>query len=169
MELDYEKDMEIDPDALDTEWLAQPALSLRYGRHLIELQEEEQRAVEKKKTIRSELIQEVSEDPNLCCGKDKPNAADIEAFYRTSKSYKEAVAAQNKIINEVAYAMLAKNEICYTRKAALEHLVILHGQQYFAGPRVPRDISKEWVEKKKQMQANETVVRNMKRKENKKK
>jgi hypothetical protein len=41
------------------------------------------------------------------------------------------------------------------RKSALENLVKLHGQQYFAGPMVPRDLTHEW--KNKQQQQKEEV------------
>jgi hypothetical protein len=44
-------------------------------------------------------------------------------------------------------AEVAKNEFSFTRKAALENLVQLHGQNYFAGPKVPRNLSKERDEK----------------------
>ena len=36
------------------------------------------------------------------------------------------------------------------QKTALENLVKLHGQQYFAGPSVPRDLSKEWERHERQ-------------------
>jgi hypothetical protein len=164
MELDYEKDMQIDPDALDVEWLNQAPLALRYGKHLIEMRERVMKLEEKKKVVRSELIQEANENPEGCCKKAKPNAADIEAFYRTSERYKAVVKECNEASFEQNFAELAKNEICYTRKAALENLVVLHGQQYFAGPKVPRNISKEWEKARKEKQANEKVLKAMKRK-----
>jgi len=40
-----------------------------------------------------------------------------------------------------------KDLIHFTRSKALEELVNLHGQGYFAGPNVPRNINKE-IEKK---------------------
>ena len=33
MDLKYDTDMEIDPNALDVEWLNQPALAMRYAKH----------------------------------------------------------------------------------------------------------------------------------------
>jgi len=162
--LDYEKDMQIDPDALDIEWLEQASLALKYGKHACDLRAEVKRLEEKVKTVRSELIRKANNDPEGCCNKAKPNAADIEAYYRSHDDYKSIVAMAQEAEYELEFAELAKNEICYTRKAALENLVTLHGQQYFAGPKVPRDISKEWEAKQRQRNANTTVAHSMRRK-----
>lgn len=164
-ELDYEKDMKIDPDALDIEWLEQAPLALQYARYLGEIRAEVKRATEQKKIKRSELIQEANASPEACCGKAKPNAADIEAYYRTHDDYKEVVEKLISQEEELAYAELAFNEIAWTRKKALENLVTLHGQQYFAGPKMPRNISKEWKAKQKQRNTNAKIACSMRRKE----
>jgi hypothetical protein len=162
-ELDYERDVEIDVDALDIEWLDQPRLAMKYGRHVSQLRKKVAQLEEKKKTERSELIKEANEDPQGCCGKDKPNAADIEAYYRSSTAYQKAVDELLDAQYELSIAEIAYNEISWTRRMALENLVKLYGQQYFAGPRVPRDISKEWENKKKQQQSDSTVGSGMRR------
>lgn len=162
-EIDYERDISIDESALDVEWLEQAQLGLKYGRFIARLHKKVTLADEKKKTVRSELIMEANKFPVKCCGKDKPNAADIEAYYRNHPDYKEAVQNLIDAQYEAEYGEVAKNEICWTRKAALENLVKLHGQMYFAGPKVPRDLSKEFETRKKQELSNEKVT--MKRKE----
>ena len=48
-----------------------------------------------------------------------------------------------------------------SKKDALENLVKLHGQQYFAGPKMPRDIS--WEREQKQNRADQTVGQRLKR------
>ena len=141
--MDYENDIKIDETALDVEWLDQPRLALKYGKHLIRLKTKLKAAETKKKFIRSTLILEVNKNPSLA-HKTKPNKEDIEAYYRTHPQYQEIEDEYNELLSEVEYAEIAKNEICFTRKMALENLVVLHGQQYFAGPRVPRNISEEW-------------------------
>lgn len=163
-DLDYEKDMRIDPDALDVEWLDQAPLATRYGQHVADLRRQVARLEEKKKTVRSELIQRANEDPKGCCGKDKPNAADIEAFYRVQKEYREVAEDLLETQYELEFAEVAKNEIAFTRKAALENLVRLHGQQYFAGPSVPRDLSREWQEREGQRRSNQRVKKMTRRK-----
>ena len=165
MELDYENDIVIDETALEVEWLEQPSLAMRYGKYASYLRKVAKIKAERTKTLRSDLIKEANLDPEGCCGKAKPNAGDIEAYYRSQKKYKQAVRAQIDAEYEADYAELAKNEMCFTRKAALEHLVILHGQQYFAGPRVPRNITQEWEKRKKQKRANIKIGNGLRKEE----
>ena len=155
--MNYEKDLRIDVDALDTEWADQPALALKYCRHYAECVKELQEAEEEIKITRSELIKEANENPVGCCDKEKPNAGDIEAYYRNHDRHKKAKEQMIVLQYEVNMAESAKNEFSFSRKAALENLVILHGQQYFAGPKVPRDLSKEYQKKHDQKKAHEKV------------
>jgi len=141
--MDYESDIRIDDTALDVEWLEQASLALRYGRHWAIRKRELTKAEERIKVIRAELIAEANSDPVKCCNKEKPNAADIEAYYRNHKRHKEAKEAWVQAQYELDMAEVAKNEFSFTRKAALENLVRLHGQQYFAGPSVPRDLAEQ--------------------------
>lgn len=161
--MDYEKDTTIDESALDVEWLRQAELTRKYAKYLKEIRKKVRRLQERKKTIRSELILKVNNDSQTLIGKNKPNAADIEAFYRTQKEYKEAVEELIEEEEELKYVEDAFSEIAWTRKKALENLVILHGQQYFAGPKVPRDLSKEWEQKQKQKQVDSGIAKSMKR------
>ena len=141
--MNYEDDIRIDETALDIEWLEQASLAMRYGQHYAECRRKLVEIEEKIKVIRAELIAEANEDPQRCCNKDKPNAADIEAFYRNHKRHKRAKEQWVEAQYELDMAEIAKNEISFTRKATLENLVRLHGQQYFAGPQVPRDLASE--------------------------
>ena len=141
--LDYENDLRIDEDALDIEWLEQASLALKYGKHYALCKKKVSLALEKIKICRAELIREANDDPVGCCEKEKPNAADIEAYYRNSSQHKKAKEEWVELQYELDMAEIAKNEMCFTRKATLENLVILHGQQYFAGPKMPRNLHKE--------------------------
>ena len=61
-------------------------------------------------------------------------------------------------LKECNDAEIVKNEISFTRKAALENLVQLHGQSYFAGPSVARNLQKERERKiEKRKQANTRI------------
>lgn len=142
-ELDFDKDMRIDETALDVEWLNQPRIAMQYCRNFAYLTKVVSRVEEKVKTKRSELINKVNENPVHYCNKPKPNAGDIEAYYRTHPDYKDLKEELINATYEKDMAENAKNEISFTRKKALEYLVILHGQQYFAGPKVPRDLIHE--------------------------
>ena len=150
MELDYDKDIHIDETALDVECLEQSSLALKYIKNSMHLRKLEKRAHEKLKTIRSDLIHEVNEDPQGTVGKGKPNAADIEASYRRADTYKDAKKEWIEAEYEADYAELVQKEISYGRKKELENLVILHGQQYFAGPKVPRDLTTAREDRQKQ-------------------
>jgi hypothetical protein len=160
--MNYEEDVRIDEDALDVECLDQASLAIEYGRIFAEAKRDVERAEEKLKVIRSELIKEANEDPVECCDKEKPNAGDIEAYYRNHKRHK---AAKDDLIDknyEFTMAEIAKNEICYTRKAMLEALIRLHGQMYFAGPSVPRDLSYETKLKHQDKKVSRNIGEKMK-------
>jgi len=123
---------------------------LRYIKNSMHLRKLERRASERVKTIRSDLIIEVNEDPQKTTGKAKPNAADIAAYYRRNKEYKQVKEEWSKAAYEAEYAELAQKEISYGRKKSLENLVTLHGQQYFAGPKIPRDLTSAREDRQKQ-------------------
>jgi hypothetical protein len=141
--MDYAKDMRIDENALDIEWLEQADLALKYGRHWADCRKRLTLAEEKLKVVKAELIAEANSDPKHCCGKDKPNANDIDAYVRNNLQHKEAKEEWVEAQYELNMAEVAKNEVSFTRKAALENLVILHGQQYFAGPKNKRNLTQE--------------------------
>jgi len=160
--MNYEDDIRIDETALDVEWLDQASLAIRYGRHYAFCRRKLVQAEEKVKVTRAELIAEANSDPEGCCNKKSPNAADIEAYYRIHKRHKEAKKEWAEAQFELDMAEIAKNEISFTRKVALENLVRLHGQQYFAGPKIPRDIT--WERKEKQKRENAGVSSHLTRK-----
>jgi hypothetical protein len=161
--MNYEDDMRISESDLDLEWLDQASLAMRYGRLWADAKKDVALAEEQIKIIRSELIHEANDDPVGTCGKDKPNAADIEAYYRNHRKHKKAKEDFIQAQYELDLLEVAKNEICFTRKMALENLVILHGQQYFAGPKVPRDLTLEAQKRAKQKNSNRGVGEKMKR------
>ena len=43
------------------------------------------------------------------------------------------------------------------KKSALENLVKLHGQMYFAGPSIPRDLDKEWEKREKEKRVSDGI------------
>jgi len=166
--MNYEKDIHIDEAALDIEWLEQASLAIKYGKIWADCQKKLTEAEELIKVTKAELIQKANEDPDKCLGIGiKPTGPNIEAYYRThekhTKAKKDWVAAQY----ELNMASVAKNEISFTRKAALEGLVTLHGQQYFAGPSVPRDIEQEREQKEKKVDTGigKTLTRRTRRAE----
>jgi hypothetical protein len=137
-------DIRIDETALDVEWLEQAELAVKYGKYWSKCKEEFIRAEENIKVIRAELVALANADPDRYLGDGvKPTAVNIESFYRNHKKHKEAKERWIKAMTELNDAEIIKNEIAFTRKAALEAMVQLHGQQYFAGPKMPRNLTKE--------------------------
>ena len=155
--MNYEKDLKIDLDALDVEWAEQASLALKYAKHLTNKKAKVAKLEERKKTKRSELIVEANANPFKLLNKKSPNAGDIEAYYRTNSEYKAIIEELLEEQEEAEFVELAFQEIAWTRKKELENLVILHGQQYFAGPKIPRNLSQEYQKKQEQKVSDSKV------------
>lgn len=160
---EYAEDQEIDENALDLEWLDQARLAYKWGKIYADLKYKLSKAIEMKKVIRSEIILYVNKNPERTVGKAKPNKDDIEAWYRADEGYKAVVQNVLDLEREVEYAEIAKNEISFTRKKALENMVVLHGQQYFAGPRVPRNLTEEREKRRKEINSRIKIGKGLKR------
>lgn len=162
--MNYQKDIVIDQDALDVEWLNQPALALRYGKHWACCVEDLARAEEHLKIVQADLVDMVNQDPAAYLGEGiKPTIGNIDAYVIRHEDYKVAKDEVIKRQYEVNVANIAKMEIGNSRKSALENLVRLHGQNYFAGPSVPRDLSKEALKVAQSKRADNAVSTVMKR------
>ncbi len=164
---DYARDTMIDPDALDVEWLAQASLARRYAANVAKLNKRVAEIEEELKVLKAELTRVVNKDPERYTHKKKPNASDIEAYYRTRREYRNLKQAWIQAKYEAEYAALAHSEIAFTRKKALEKLVDLYIANYFAAPKGSnRMLSKEWERRQKDQDVNERIGKSMKRSKN---
>ena len=161
--MDFRKDMKIDENALDVEWLNHSDLEAKYIEAVSEARKDRDSCWEEVKTVRSELIREANDDPEETCNKAKPNAADIEAFYRTHKDYKDAKAEMIEAEDRFVVLSDMKDSIHFTRTKALENLVRLLGEEYFAGPRVPRNLLQEKEKKAKEEKTLKKTAKGMRR------
>jgi len=143
--MDYKEDCKIDESALDVEWLAQTELGIKYGEYWAECKDALTRAEEKIKLVRAELCKECYEK------NEKPTDKKLETYFRTHKRHIQAKEEWMDAKFKENIADIAKWQISNTRKDALENLVRLHGQSYFAGPNMPRDLIEE-AEKKRELQ-----------------
>ena len=153
--MNYERDISIDQDALDVEWLDQPKLMFRYAQHAADMQRDYDQAKEQLDVVRAELDKKVREAPeNYDIAKLTETV--VSNTIITQKEYKQA---STNVVNAKHDLDMARAAVKAMdgKKDALENLVRLHGQQYFAGPSVPRDLNKEWEAKQKQKSANQTV------------
>lgn len=141
MTINYERDMHIDENALDIEWLEQANKMMKYAQHSAETRATLEKAKESLDLVRAQIDKEIREHPEAFnITKITENA--VENTIVQEPQYRDAYQEylQAKYESDMAYGAVRAME---ARKEALENLVRLNGQQYFAGPVSPRNISKE--------------------------
>lgn len=139
--MNYEHDIRIDETALDVEWLEQASLMMRYTKYMAQCAMSVDQAKEKLDVVKAELDFKIRSNPEEH-GISKITEAVVFNTILLSQEYKDANAEllQAKYEYDIAKAAVSA---MHARKDALENLVKLHGMQYFAGPRIPRDLSEE--------------------------
>lgn len=159
--MDYIKDILIDETALDVEWLQQPVLMFRYAKLSINLKKQMDKQLEKINVIKAKI------DKNIRSNPDKFGLTKItETIVANTILLQEDYINEHNIYIEKKYDYDLINvavRALQDKKSALENLVKLHGQQYFAGPSVPRDLDKEWENKQKQKNVNKNIEISSKR------
>jgi len=141
LDLDYERDVNIDEMALDVEFLEQPRLMLRYCKHAAETKRWLDLAKEKLEVEKAKLGKDIRAHPENY-GVEKVTESSVQDAVLMSKSHQDAAAefADARYENEIAVGVLRSLD---QRKTALENLVRLQGMSYFASPSVPRDLPLE--------------------------
>lgn len=153
--LDFDRDSSIDESALDVEWLDQASLTMRYGRYEADCRKDLDHAKAKLEIVEAELDQDIRTNPEKY-GLEKITETAISKVITNSP---EQAKAQEKV-REAAYELnmaQAAMKAIYAKKDALENLVRLHGQQYFAGPSIPRNLSKEWEDRAQQKKSDKKI------------
>lgn len=159
--MNYEHDVEIDGEALDQEWLNQPKLVLKYAKHSALLQKRLDEADQNKDIAKADADKMIRSNPEKY-GLEKTTDAVIANAILNEKGYQAACAAYIEAKYESGMAKGAVNAFEH-RKASLENLVKLYGQQYFAGPKMPLEINREWEKKEEQKELNRKVKTGMMR------
>jgi hypothetical protein len=157
--MNYEQDIEIDETALDVEWLNQPGLMMKYARHSAQMRRELDEAKQNLDITKAEVDKDIREHPDKY-KLEKITEGAIFSTILTAKKYQDTNAEYLAAKYESDLAQGAVNAF-EQRKSALENLVKLNGQQYFAGPRVPHDIS--WERQQRQQRSNSNIATKMKR------
>jgi len=159
--MNYEKDTNIDPSQLDVEWLEQSRLTLMYTKHQAQTQKDEEVAKEALEFLDAELDKQIRSNPEkydivkITEGVVR-NTIILNAGHKEgNKQYLEA-----RFENNTAKGAVKAMDV---KKTSLENLVKLNGQQYFAGPRSPRDISQEWEKHEKQKKVDTGIGKRLKR------
>lgn len=157
MGLEYESDLYIDPTGLDVEWLGQPMLMMKYSGKLASAEREVARLKEKISVERARLDKDIRTEPEKYGLADvKMTEAVVMNGIITNKEFQkltdQLIEAQYEV-NMLKGAVDAVKQ----RKDGLQDLVRLHGQQYFAGPTMPRDISFEVKQKMQREKSNQAI------------
>jgi hypothetical protein len=165
---------EIDLERLDEEWVNQPVLYHEYSTYLTEAKEAKERAEvqlevanDDRRLVRAQLDLKIRKDPTKFLGpKTKLTETAITNRILTHKKY---IAAQQNVYNAKETLIKAGTEVStyYTavfaldhRKTALEKLVSLFGQDYFASPRAKDGNSQKYVDKANKKKARKKRKRN---------
>jgi hypothetical protein len=155
--MSYNSDVKIDPNALDDEWLRQADLMRKYSVQVADFLQQKERAEEELNVCKADLDKDIRSDPdgyNITAPKITEtviiNTIYIQAVYR------DAAEKVSDVTHEwnVAKAMVTSID---HKKTALECLVKLHGQSYFAGPKVPKTLGSTYFEEKHQKNVDSKV------------
>lgn len=150
-EIDDNDVLEIDQMRLDEEWVGQPRLYLKYAKLVADARRDLDMAKGEFDLTKAELDKDIRTSPEEY-DIEKVSEKAIENCIVTQKRY---VAANNAVI-EAKHAVdvfSAFERALDHRKRALENLVDLHGQSYFATPRASGTNSEDMQE------AEERVIR----------
>lgn len=154
--MSYDSDVAIDVNALDVEWVRQAALMLHYARIVAQHQREVDRVQENLDVIKARLDHDVRKNP-AAYGLDKITEASVGNTVTMLVEYREAKVKVMDAWYELNIMKASVNALEH-KKRALEGLVSLHGKMYFAGPSVPRDLSKEWEQRQLQSSSDADVA-----------
>lgn len=159
METTYKQDVEINPEALDVEWVKQASLYLKYGEQVAKMRDRVDRLKEKLDVQDAELSLKIRQNP-ASYGLDKVTEGVIKDTILASADHTELAneLAETRYELEILQTALRAMDV---KKSALENLVRLHGASYFAGPSVPRDLGAEWVKEVERTSARDTIKKKM--------
>jgi hypothetical protein len=151
----FKNDIEINPDALDCEWIKQAAT---FGEYCMEQAGARAKldAIKERLDVKvAGLGLKIRANP-ATFGLDKVTESSVGAVILLDAEcakLREEVAVAQYELKVMGAAVRALDQ----KKSALENLVRLQGQNYFAGPSVPREIGKEWVKEVERNGARDKV------------
>jgi len=151
----------INASALDVEWVNQPALMGEWCEKLADAKAEVDRAKERRDIVMAELDKEMRLKPEKF-GLEKVT----ESALSNAIKLEERFLAANEEVIEATHEVDTINAVVRAldhKKKALEMLVQLHGQQYFAGPSTPRDLNEELLENQRRSGVRKGVRKRMRR------
>lgn len=163
MRQEWKEDITIDPDALDVEWCKQATLFARYSEEQVVARDRMDRLKQQLDVLEAELGLKIRNDP-ASYGLEKVTEAGVQSallLHKKRQTLNENLQVARFELEIVQSAVRALEQ----KKAALENLVRLGGQNYFAAPSVPRDLGREWAEATKRDLSRSAVKRTLNKKE----
>lgn len=149
---ELKRDVHINPSALDVEAVDQAELFFKWAELCVDAKALADRAEAKLDSLESRLQMRAREAPE-----------DFNIQNVTEAAVKAAVKSHPKFLRAVEkfYRLKHRSEMFVRAVAAMEQkkrmievLVTLHGQEYFAGPSVPRDLMSEWKKHQAAIESN---------------
>lgn len=160
---DYDKHIHIDEDALDLEWLDQPKLFIQIAKEAADAQFALDQSKASYDVICSEIEMKIRNNPTAF-KIEKITEGAVTAALRLTDEHKNALLELNEAKRDASILQGAVKAF-EQRKVALENMVRLHGQSYFAGPKIPRNLSDERQAKEaKAVRINEKIKGRIQRK-----
>jgi len=176
-ELNIELDKTIDPDALDVEWINQQNLFYKYSnalneeisvRNSLKVEVDEcKHELDKVSAQVDLLVRERPEDFDVAKITEKAVANAVllsEDYQEASEMYFDKRRQLNEAQDRVNFLYTCVGTM-NEKKSAMEELVKLLNQEYFAAPMEPRNLSEEYhkkVQKHKKGAKNKIKKRNKK-------
>jgi hypothetical protein len=132
--MSYESDIKVDYENLHMEWVAQPDLTYHYGKEVAEARAKVDRLKESLDVEEAQALMRA-----FIPGPDgKKPTVDQAKSVATVDPLRQLAAADLNEARRTLGLVQAAYEAIQVKKSALENLVRLHGQQYFAGPVEPK-------------------------------
>ena len=163
MDLDFKRDVSIESDALDIEWVRQPQIYMKWAEKAAEDDDEARQAKENMEFVASKL------DKKYRASLEKVTENIILARIKGDQEYQDALAEYNDALYQADICKFVVKSLDH-KKTALENLVRMWIGSYFSGPREPRDLKKEIgmkdaVEDQFRDKARKEMEKNKKKKE----
>lgn len=161
---EFEQDLAIDPNELDVQAAMQGELFFKWAEKSVNAVKKQDAAKFRLEVLGAKLSNKARKDP-ASFGLDKVTDKAIDMAVKISAEYQEA---QEEWFSAKSNADMLKEAVkaMEQKKRMLEVLITLHGQQYFAGPAVPRNLVEAWNDKKSDRSENvkkKTKLRRRKR------
>jgi hypothetical protein len=156
----YEDDLRIDRYDLHNEWEQQPFLFMKYAQMAAEADTASKRAKEKMEVTEAELYLTLRKEKEL--SKEKFTEASLKAEIKVQDEYQKVFIHYTTVV-ETQKILSAAVEAFMQRKSALENMVKLYLNNYFAHPSEPKKNSVQESLKERLGNKNETTKKRRKK------